>query len=57
MRITPADRGELITADHYRLDTGGALVLVDGPTFDQELVRAYAPTSWHTITPEPEATR
>lgn len=57
MRITPADRGELITADHYRLDTGGSLVLVDGPTFDQELVRAYAPTSWHTITPEPEATR
>jgi len=54
VRITPGDPGEVVTADHYRLDAGGSLVLVNGDVFAQRLVRAYAPTSWHCVDPEPE---
>lgn len=53
VRLTPGDPGQLITADHHRIDPGGVLVLVNGPTFAQQLVRAYAPTAWHTVEPEP----
>lgn len=55
VRLTPGDGGELIEADHYTLDAGGSLVLWDGHLFEPRLVRAYAPTGWHSVTPEPEA--
>lgn len=54
VKLTAGHPGEEVTADRYRMDAGGSLVLTDGDVFQQRLVRAYSPNAWHSVAPVQE---